>query len=130
MSEQITIDGLPEGYYVSGVKTYHDLYAPGGRYLTSMSKRFKHATIEKKFIDEAEKHAAKTSKHRRTKAEEAFCKGFSNEQLEAVSLSDLHAILLDLQVGIRRNVADYTFWIETISLDMTLTKLEAHGVQS
>ncbi len=56
--------------------------------------------------------------------------GYTNSQLKAVSLKDLHAILLDLRIGIDHNERDPANRIETGSLDRILTKLESTETQS
>ena len=132
MTETITIDGLPEGYSISSVNSvlYLSLYDPDGHYVFSMSKRYKLATIEKKFISEAEQHAAKTYRHRRTKAEKTFCEGFTTEQLEAVTMAKMLALIKrmdDLIDGFTKLTDEE---VVTLALDVqTLTrKLEGTEV--
>jgi len=58
------------------------------------------------------------------------CEGYTNEQVEGVSMKDLHATLLDLKVGIDRNESDPTLRIEAGSLNHILAKLESVKDQS
>lgn len=98
MTETITIDGLPEGYYVkmNTNGTYHTLLDPSDRYVFSISARYKLSTITPKLIGEAESHAFRMYKHHRSKAEQAFCEGYTNEQLKAVSMKDMIANIENL----------------------------------
>lgn len=106
MTEPITIDGLPEGYYV--MQTKHSLWLKSplpSSVIKSFALDVPPSIVRSTATEHEGKVVARKNAARRRAAEITFCKTLTNEQLTNISAEEM--LVAICRVGACADIGDY-----------------------